>query len=220
LPDESIFAQKQWLVSTHQVGRFSSSVELNSSVFWVITRCKVVELWPLKMGPRGNTEISLKSVKNNEYFTLRRFDIFNDISLHSSKNRKCFGQKLYRKPKHTFYVQWIFFFSENRTVYEIIPKNVVETEGPQMTSQYGAYALHAGIARLHACMRMYTPTRPGTYTHSRTHAHAYTQINMYYLLLFHGNNDSRTRLDVMLYVHCVSCYFRFCNWPCAVNPAC
>jgi hypothetical protein len=27
-------------------------------------------------------------------------------------------------------------------------KNVVETEGPQMTSPYGAYALHAGLARL------------------------------------------------------------------------
>ena len=27
---------------------------------------------------------------------------------------------------------------------------MVETEGPQMTSQYGAYALHDGLARLHA----------------------------------------------------------------------
>jgi hypothetical protein len=34
-------------------------------------------------------------------------------------------------------------FSENIIVYEIMSKNVVETEGPQMT-QYGAYALHAG----------------------------------------------------------------------------
>jgi hypothetical protein len=30
------------------------------------------------------------------------------------------------------------FFSEIRTVYEIMLKNVVETEGTQMTSQYGA----------------------------------------------------------------------------------
>jgi hypothetical protein len=37
-----------------------------------------------------------------------------------------------------------FFPPENHTVYEIIPKNVVETEGPQMTSQHGAYALRAG----------------------------------------------------------------------------
>ena len=37
-----------------------------------------------------------------------------------------------------------FFFSENRAVYEIMSKNMVEPEGPQMTSQYGAYELHAG----------------------------------------------------------------------------
>jgi hypothetical protein len=36
------------------------------------------------------------------------------------------------------------FFPENRTVYEIMSKNVVVTEGLQMTSQYGTYALHAG----------------------------------------------------------------------------
>jgi hypothetical protein len=36
------------------------------------------------------------------------------------------------------------FFSENRTVYEITTKNVAETEGPQMTSQYGGYAVQAG----------------------------------------------------------------------------
>jgi hypothetical protein len=37
-----------------------------------------------------------------------------------------------------------------------------------MTSQYGAYALHAGLARLYARMRIHTPTRPGTHTHGRT----------------------------------------------------
>ena len=35
-------------------------------------------------------------------------------------------------------------FSENRAVYEIISENMVEPEGPQITSQYGAHALHAG----------------------------------------------------------------------------
>jgi hypothetical protein len=67
-------------------------------------------------------------------------------------------------------------------------KNVVETEGPQMTSQYGAYALHAGLARLHARMRMHTPTR--------THAH--TDQYVILVLLFHGNSDSRKRLIVTL----------------------
>ena len=38
----------------------------------------------------------------------------------------------------------INFFPENRAVYDIILKNLVEPEGPQMTSEYGAYALHAG----------------------------------------------------------------------------
>ena len=65
----------------------------------------------------------------------------------------------------------ITFFPEIRTVYEIMSKNVVETEGPQMTSQYGAYALRAGLARLHAHMRMYMHTRP------RIHMHACTQTN-------------------------------------------
>jgi hypothetical protein len=35
-------------------------------------------------------------------------------------------------------------FSENRALYEIMYKNLVEPEGPQMTSKYGAYTLHAG----------------------------------------------------------------------------
>ena len=37
-----------------------------------------------------------------------------------------------------------------------------------MTSQYGAYALRAGLAKLHAFIRMHTPTRPATNMHART----------------------------------------------------
>jgi hypothetical protein len=65
-------------------------------------------------------------------------------------------------------------FSENRTVYEIMSKNIVETEKPQMTSQCGAYALRARLARLYARMRTHTPTRPYTHMHARTHAQAST----------------------------------------------
>ena len=36
------------------------------------------------------------------------------------------------------------FCFENRAVYEIMSKHVVEPEGQQMTSQYGAYELHTG----------------------------------------------------------------------------
>ena len=36
-----------------------------------------------------------------------------------------------------------FFPPENRDIYEIVSKNMVEPERPQMTIQYGACALHA-----------------------------------------------------------------------------
>jgi hypothetical protein len=37
-------------------------------------------------------------------------------------------------------------------------KHIVETDGQQMTSQYGAYALRAGLARLYVRMIMHTET--------------------------------------------------------------
>jgi hypothetical protein len=80
-----------------------------------------------------------------------------------------------------------------------MPKNMAETEKPQMTSQHGTYALHAGLARLHALTRMHTPMRPGTHMHARMN----TQANKSYFLLFHGNNDSQKGLSVTL--HCSSC---------------
>jgi hypothetical protein len=58
-------------------------------------------------------------------------------------------------------------------------------------------------------------TRPRVRVPSQTHARARmnTQTNKLYLFLFHGNNDSRTRLIVTLYVHCPSCQklCRFCT---------
>jgi hypothetical protein len=48
-----------------------------------------------------------------------------------------------RENQNTYFMFSIFFFFENRAAYEVMSKNVVESEGPQMTTQYGAYALHA-----------------------------------------------------------------------------
>jgi hypothetical protein len=45
-----------------------------------------------------------------------------------------------RENQNTHFV----FINESSAVYEIMSKNVVQPEGPQMTSQYGACALHAG----------------------------------------------------------------------------
>jgi hypothetical protein len=36
-----------------------------------------------------------------------------------------------------------FFFLENNGIYEMIWENVVETDRPQMTVQYGSYTFHA-----------------------------------------------------------------------------
>ena len=37
----------------------------------------------------------------------------------------------------------LFFSSENRAVYEIMRKNVVQPDRPEVLIQYGARALHA-----------------------------------------------------------------------------
>jgi hypothetical protein len=62
-----------------------------------------------------------------------------------------------KKNQNTHFMFSNFFFL-NCAMYEIMPKNMAKAEGPQMTSQYGAYELHAGLARLHAhiCARKYT----------------------------------------------------------------
>ena len=89
-------------------------------------------------------QISLKSDKNNEYFAWRPEYIYDSISLNSSSYEKCVRQNWLRKSKHIFYVQQRFFLPENRAVYKIMWKSIVDREKPQMTIQYGACALHAG----------------------------------------------------------------------------
>jgi hypothetical protein len=59
-------------------------------------------------------------------------------------------------------------------------KNIVETEGPHLTSQYGAYALRAGYAKLYVRIRMHTSTRSSTHMHARTRKHAHTPISNTY----------------------------------------
>jgi hypothetical protein len=73
----------------------------------------------------------------------------------------------------------------------------VETEGPQ-TSQYGEYALHAGLARLYARMRMHT--RPGTHMHARTRKHKHT--DQYIIVIaFPQQQWFRERASVLRYTY-------------------
>ena len=78
-------------------------------------------------------------------------------------------------------------------------KNIVETEGPQMTSQYGAYALRARLGRPYARMRMHTPTRP-RYPHARTHKHGHT--DQYVILIaFPQQQWFHERASVLCYTY-------------------
>jgi hypothetical protein len=70
---------------------------------------------------------------------------YDYVSPNSFYNEKCF-KKLYRKSKHTFYVQNFFFPPENRTVYEIGGRIMHSRTGHGR--QYGARAWHAGYLRL------------------------------------------------------------------------
>ena len=76
-------------------------------------------------------------------------------------------------------------FFENRPVYEIMSKSVMEPEGPQMTSQHDSRALHARYARLHARTRMHTPTHPDSHTrHAITRARTHTRAHIFTLIAF------------------------------------
>jgi hypothetical protein len=132
-------------------------------------------------------QVSLKSDKNNGYFTWRRFDIFDDISLNSSYNEKCFRQKVVKRMK-----PHIFMF--NNLFPKIAPKNVVENERPQMTSKYGVYTLHAGLARLYALLRNHTTTRP---VPTCTHAHTQTHLFVGFLKTVHWKAQGDTRLTTV-----------------------
>ena len=48
-----------------------------------------------------------------------------------------------RENKNTHFTFSKFFSPKNRAIYEIMSKNMVEPEGPQMTSQHGAYGFHS-----------------------------------------------------------------------------
>ena len=87
-------------------------------------------------------------------------------------------------------------------------RNWVETEGPQMTSQYGAYALRAGLARLYARMRMHTPTRPGNHMQARTPKHAHTDQHVI-LIAFPQQQWFRERASMLSYTYTAVLYILY-----------
>ena len=76
-----------------------------------------------------------------------------------------------------------------------------------MTSQYGAYALRAGLARLHARMRMHAPTCPGTHMHARTRKNSHT--DQYIILIaFPQRQWLRERASMLRYTS-IACLVSF-----------
>ena len=75
------------------------------------------EIWYLRIILKFGEKI-LKPGKNNAFFTRRPKYIYDNISLNSSQNRKCFRQ-IQRKSKHTFYIQYPppHLPRENRAIY-------------------------------------------------------------------------------------------------------
>ena len=66
--------------------------------------------------------------------------MYDNVSLNSSQNEKCFRQKMYRKSKHPFYVQLLFF----PEIMWIMWKYIVKPDSLPMTLSRGACVLHAG----------------------------------------------------------------------------
>jgi hypothetical protein len=119
---------------------------------------------------------------------------------------------------HFRFSNFFFFFSDNGFVC-VMSKNLAETEGSHMTSQYGAYALRAGLARPYARVRMHT--RPSIHMHVRICKHACTDQ---YVILFHSNNGFANALRCyvirtlpVLFSVCAACLRRFAVYPSSRN---
>jgi hypothetical protein len=116
-------------------------------------------------------QFSLKSDKNNEYFTWRRFHVYDDISVNSFRMRNILDRVLEKIKTHI--LRSIFFFHENRAVYEIMSKNMVETEA---TNDVTIWRIRVACWISKATS---TRSRPCTYIHTCARIHTHTHRNMY-----------------------------------------
>ena len=86
-----------------------------------------------------------------------------------------------------------FFFSENRTIYEIMWENMVEPERPQMTVQYDACALHARQIRLDTLKICNTYDAHQSYFHT-------------YIVLYKPASNFESREMQVMTLHHTFCY--------------
>ena len=104
-------------------------------------------------------------------------------------------------------------FPENRAIYKIMSKNMVETESPRITiwSMSFAYCI-SKATRAHAHAQ-----RPGTHKRAHTHgcnqarARTHTHRQKYAIVFLFSTTTmlSLTLLTVMLYLHCLPWLFQY-----------
>jgi len=82
--------------------------------------------------PVDKIEVSLKPDMKSRYFTWRPIYIFDHIFPNSACNKKCF-KVIEEITANVLFSITFFFIVENRSVYEIMLKNIVEPYRPQMT---------------------------------------------------------------------------------------
>ena len=129
---------------------------------------------------------SLKSDKTNDYFTWRPIYISDHNSLSFSQNERYFKQ-ICRENQNTQVMFSKVFFFENRAVYEIIWKNIVQPERMQMSK----WRIACWIGR-------------DTNTHSGC-------VKLF-VFFFHFNNSCTNAPQCYVILHYLSCLFKLYLW--------
>ena len=120
-----------------------------------------------------NIQFSLKSYKDKGYFTLRHFNICDNISLNSFWNEKCF-RKIYRENQNTYFLSNNCFFFKSCRLRDNAEKHLGARGGHKwrhnmahascMLDKQGY--MHTGA---HTRPRVRKDTRTQARKHARTH---------------------------------------------------
>jgi hypothetical protein len=97
---------------------------------------------------------------HEDIFTFMTLSDWLILIVRNISNKTC------RKNRNTFYVQW--HFSKYHAVYEIMSKNIVESEQIQTIWHLSLYSTHTHVhrcTRIHICMP--SPTCARTYSHTQ-----------------------------------------------------
>ena len=103
------------------------------------------EIWYMSVFRKSvqKIQVSLKSEKNNEYFTWRPIYIFFIITRLVLLRMGNVSDKSCRQNQNTYFML-NNISSENHFVYMIMWKNKVQPDSPQMTIYYGVCIFHTG----------------------------------------------------------------------------